>query len=116
MDRNARFPRWPVVNELHSFFGQLMYVVVLHFPACQALQLHEPTTIALAAIRSCPILKSHKDLDIHYYTKEGSIDVLDLTCVQCVVGRVKDGHGWAIIDRSGSLSRTIFAAEQDHEQ
>ncbi|EPS98274.1 hypothetical protein FOMPIDRAFT_1126871 [Fomitopsis schrenkii] len=113
VDKNARFPRRPVVNELRSFFGQLRYIIVLHFPICQSLGLQEPTPIALAAIRSCPIIKSHKDLDIHYYGKEGAIDVLDLMCVQCVVGRVKDGHGWAIIDRSGSLSRAIYAPREE---
>ncbi|EPS93333.1 hypothetical protein FOMPIDRAFT_1136369, partial [Fomitopsis schrenkii] len=116
VDKNAHFPRRPVINELRSFFGQLRYIVVLHFPVCHPLGLREPTTIALAAICSCPIVKSHKDLDIHYYTKEGAIDVVDLTCVQCVIGRVKDGNSWAVIDRSGSLSRAIFAVEEEDEE
>ena len=114
VDKNARFPRRPVVNELRSFFGQLQYIIVLRLPASRPLGLQEPTPVALVAIRSCPIIKSHAELDIHYYTNEGGVDVLDVTCVQCVVGRVKDGRGWGIIDRSGSLLRAIFAAEQEY--
>jgi len=50
-------------------------------------------------------------LDLHYYSKMGCVEVLDMTCVQCVVGRVKDpdtSNGWVLVDRSGSLARAAF--------
>lgn len=53
-------------------------------------------------------------LDLHYYSKMGRVEVVDLTCVQCVVGRVKDPdtkNGWVVIDRSGSLARAVFNQE-----
>jgi hypothetical protein len=34
--------------------------------------------------------------------------VTDLRVVQCVIGRVKSGGRWGIIDRSGILARTQF--------
>jgi hypothetical protein len=37
----------------------------------------------------------------------GRLDVVDVTCLQCLVGRVKDNNRWAIIDRSGHLVRAV---------
>jgi hypothetical protein len=33
---------------------------------------------------------------------------MDADNIQCLVSRVKDGNRWAIIDRSGSLSCTVY--------
>lgn len=34
---------------------------------------------------------------------------MDLTCVQCVVGRIKSRGRWALLDRSGTMARAMFA-------
>ena len=52
-------------------------------------------------------------LDIHDYLKMGELHVMDITRVQCLVGRVKDGGQWSIIDWSGSLAHTIHVHEVD---
>jgi hypothetical protein len=72
--------------------------------------------IILAAIRSCKLDTTPaelKKLDIHLYTHQGSLNFIDITSVQAVVGRVphKAGSTWAIIDRSGALARAIFNNE-----
>lgn len=56
-------------------------------------------------------------LDIHPFSKEkDSLEVVDITCVQCLVGRVKyRKDNWAIIDRSGKLARAMYR-ESDQEQ
>ena len=42
--------------------------------------------------------------DIYYY-KELSVDeVVDLTTVQCVIGRIKDRDEWAIVDQSDDVA------------
>lgn len=69
-------------------------------------------TIFLAAIQTCTNpTRATNGLDLHYYTKMGRIEVVDMTCVQCLVGRVKDpvvNNGWIIIDRSGNQARAVF--------
>ncbi|KAJ7474677.1 hypothetical protein B0H11DRAFT_1728327, partial [Mycena galericulata] len=45
-------------------------------------------------------------LDVHFYSRAGALDIIDITTVQALVGRVKDvSNSWAIIDRSGVLAR-----------
>ncbi|KAH9009866.1 hypothetical protein EDB85DRAFT_2241680 [Lactarius pseudohatsudake] len=68
--------------------------------------------IIIAAIRNCKIKTPGpadlEGIDIHLYSTTGSLDLIDITSVQALVGRVEytvDGGGWAIIDRSGGLAR-----------
>ena len=71
----------------------------------------------LAAIRTCILEDSNtllvEALDIHDYTKEGALHVVDVTSVQCLVARVKDEMRWSILDRSGSLARAVEADEEN---
>ena len=45
---------------------------------------------------------------MHYFKTHGRTEVVDITTVQCLVGRVKDRGTWTIIDRSGNLARATF--------
>ena len=69
--------------------------------------------VVLAAIRQCEVSSTHRKLDIHYYTRAGPIDVVDISTVQALVGRVKDIERWAIVDRSGSLARAEFCIDEE---
>ena len=40
---------------------------------------------------------------IYYYKGSGADEVVDLTMVQCVVGRIWDRDEWAIIDQSDNV-------------
>ncbi|KAH9922140.1 hypothetical protein B0H21DRAFT_841828 [Amylocystis lapponica] len=116
VDINASYARRQVVLQKRTFYGQLQHLVVLRLTPFPHLGIEEPTTIIWAAIRSCVVEQSHNDLDIHFYSQGaagvGALDVIDVTCVQCLVGRVPDGQRWAIIDRSGMLSRAVYAEDQ----
>lgn len=118
VDLNARHRFQKEKFELQTFFGQLTHIYRVHFPApCAALDIEEPTTYILAAIRMCVIKPDDHELaglDIHYYSRVGALDVIDITTVQSLVGRVKDTNGdWAIIDRSGVLARAQWLGEDD---
>jgi len=77
-------------------------------PAARSdLGLAKRETLILAVIQTCNI-ERHDSLDMHYYKRQGAIEVVDITSVQCLVGRIKDQDWWAIIDRSGSLARATF--------
>src|SRR5882724_9643755 len=99
VDQNANYQNRPVVLQPAVFFGQVRHIFTIHLGASETLGLAEPTTLILAAIRTCadPELK---DNGIYYYEREGRMEVVDILCVQCIIGRVVDRGRWAIIDRS----------------
>lgn len=93
--------------EKKTFYGQLLQLIVVDMPAIPVIDAR-PDTLVLGIVRTCTVDVSHSQLDIHYYTKQGALEVVDITTVQCLVGRIEDRKRWAIIDRSGSLSRAIY--------
>ena len=100
MDKNARYSKKPVVLEPQLLFGQLQNIFVISLKPSAALKLIKKTTLILAAIRSCANPQIRAENNTYHYLREGPMEVVDMNCVQCLVGRVKDGNGWAIVDRS----------------
>ena len=99
-------------------YGRLQYIFAFELPAIENVTgIPEPKTMFLAGITQCKITRKHRQLDINYYeTESKSVDILDIACVQCLVGRVKsEGSTWAIIDRSGALARAVWDEEQGEQ-
>ena len=97
MDRHTRHPKKTPDFEENDFFGQLKRVLVLELPPAPQLNLTKPTTLILALIQEARTRLNH---GIHFYKEFGAEEVVDLKTLQCVVGRVRSGGEWAIIDRS----------------
>ncbi|KAF7354478.1 hypothetical protein MVEN_01137000 [Mycena venus] len=78
-------------------------------PPAPELKLRKEETLILAAVRRCKI-EAKNDLDMHYYRKEGGIEVVDMSTIQCLVGRLQttDKKHWVVIDRSGDLARPYY--------
>jgi hypothetical protein len=112
VDKFARQARRQPEYELQTFYGQLQHIYTIQFKEpCPALGLNEPSTVLLAAIRTCTLDTPDaqlQGLDIHFYSTEGGLHVIDITSLQCLIGRIKDRNRWAIIDRSGSLARALY--------
>ena len=109
VDKNTRHARKPVVLESRVFFGQVQNIFVIKIHASPALELEETTTLILAAVRTCANPQMKGENNIYYYSREGPLEVVDMNCVQCLVGRVKDGNEWAIVDRSNGSARPVFS-------
>ena len=103
MDQYTRQKRRTPEFELQDFFGQLQCILVIELPSTPQLNLAMPTTIILALIKN---VKATLMDNIYYYKEPGVNEVVNLTMVQCVVGRIWDRDEWAIIDRSYLLSHT----------
>lgn len=117
-------PRRKSVYRKKTFYGRLDHIFTITF---FGLTLNEKKTLGfepqvntdpeigdvviLAAIRTCKVEKDDPrmtGLNIHFYILMGALHFIDITSIQCLVGRVKDGeHGWGIIDRNGALTRAI---------
>ena len=89
----------------------MQHIFVVQLGMSKTLKLAQPTTIILAAIRACsdPQLKDNRT---YYYTQEGHMDVVDMGCVQCLIGRVADRGKWAIIDCSRDATRPVFILDE----
>lgn len=84
-------------------------------PATPLLSLNEQTQFVLADVETC---KANIDgpLNIRLYKEMENLQVVDMTCIQSLVGRVKTMRDrgqplWAIVDRNGELDGAIYADE-----
>jgi hypothetical protein len=109
-------------RETVTHYGKLEHIMTITFPEShKSLQPSGPANSIFALIHRC-ILKEDDpqlaSLDVHFFSKEKqSFDVIDITSVQCLVGRVKaGGNNWAIIDRSGKLAQAMYEEQGDGEQ
>ena len=101
VDRYARQKRRIPEFEVQNFFGQLQRILVLELPSTPRLNIAMPTTVILALIKNVKVTLTDS---VYYYKGFGADEVVDLTTVQCVVGRIWDRDGWAIVDRSDNVA------------
>ena len=101
MDRYARQRKRIPEFEVQNFFGQLQRILVLELPSTPRLNIAMPTTVILALIKNVKVTLTDS---VYYYKGFGADEVVDLTTVQCVVGRIWDRDGWAIVDRSDNVA------------
>jgi len=50
-----------------------------------------------------------------YYSNLGCFEVVDITCVQCLVAQIVESpekKRWALVDRSGNIDRSYYVADQ----
>ncbi|TDL13665.1 hypothetical protein BD410DRAFT_846724 [Rickenella mellea] len=98
---------------LETYYGQLKRIFVVKLEATPDLP-DTPTILFMAAITNC-IIDSRNKLDMHFYSRQGRTEVVDITCIQCLVGRIRYDNQWAIIDRSGSLARALHSDDDNDE-
>lgn len=107
------------VFEQQVFYGQLQHINRL--PAAPRLGLRDTTTYLLADIQPCKtnLNQISTPSNMPCYREYSPPQVIDMTCVQCLVGRIQfldDGiPTWAIVDRSTALNHAIWADEPTRE-
>jgi hypothetical protein len=114
VDENERHRRRRPKYIAQTFYGHLQRLLVVRLPPSEHLQLAEPTSVILAVIRNCKIICTN-DLRMEYYKQLGRVHVVDVKCLQCVVGRVSEEASWALIDRSGTLARAIYIPDEESD-
>jgi len=108
---------------LETFYGQLDRLFLIQFsPNCTYAKVGSSKPIILAAIRNCKLERLTTNLKAWTPTSSqdrcSRLHFIDVTSIQALVGRVPcdtAGADCAIIDRSGSLARAVFNAEDDIE-
>jgi hypothetical protein len=115
VDINAKKVNKVSVFESRCFYGQLHHILVCRLPA-DPLFAPQPTTRLLAAVQRCDTGSADATLQqVTYTTMRPQTEVIELTAISCVVGRVKIGTGkrWGIIDQSKGLVRPAFVDDPE---
>lgn len=102
--------RQGAVEVIQTFYGQLQYIVELTHHGRDDIQPPIPISgsILLACIQPCITNGKDATQELTSYRRMSTTIFVDLKTVECVVGRVKRGQDWFIIDRSGDFARTVF--------
>jgi hypothetical protein len=50
-------------------------------------------------------------MNMPIYQRIGKTEVVDMTCVQCLVSRVPTGPKWAIIDHTGTIQQSVHVRD-----
>ena len=108
IDRNAHQRNRPA-NHVHiNLYGQLETIFSIPFPAATELGLDEPFKVVVAAIwKAKTSVKT--PLHIPYYSEMGGMEVVDISVIKCLVGRIEDRGEWAIVDRTAGLAQADFS-------
>jgi hypothetical protein len=96
--------------EVKSFFGQLQYIFVICLPATPQLGLDSEETLILVGVHPC-VVDATNSIGMPFYSKMGPFEVVDMACIQCLIGCIQIGKQWAIIDHSGGLLQSYYAAD-----
>lgn len=98
-----------------TYFGQLQHIVVVRLPVAPALGLSQPTTFVLAGIQKCKTKAATRKLPMPTYAEMGGYEIVDIKCLQCLIGRVPftNGKKWAILDRTDASHRSDYLVEND---
>ena len=122
VDKNTNDPRAPVVLEWKEFYGRLVRILAFSLAANCPYQdaTATPPTHIVTLIAPVPPRRSRNRLGMQFYKgdKLETPKIVDLACVQCVVGRIKDRDMWALVDR-GAIAplleshKDVFADFED---
>jgi hypothetical protein len=117
VDQNERRPHAPEDLVEQTFFGSLQHVLSLELPASRDLHLSRPLPLVFVAVRTCitSTFSPVANYDIHYYSRLGGLNLVDLKTVQCLIGRVQVNNSFTILDRTGSLQRAWYNEDNDDD-
>ncbi|KAL1740480.1 hypothetical protein HDZ31DRAFT_47434, partial [Schizophyllum fasciatum] len=108
--------------EIRSFYGELQHIFLVQLPAAARKDLdcddndtaavEEPVVLILASIHRCETT-TVRPIPGPVYSAMGRQEVVDMTSLQCLVGRTRSPLGpgsepWAIIDRSDAINRSYY--------
>ncbi|PPR05927.1 hypothetical protein CVT24_006665, partial [Panaeolus cyanescens] len=102
IDLAAHRPRDDEVMDMQTFYGRLKYVLVVDLPPAPALNL--PASQHVMAIIAQAQMQVHDNIE--FFTALHADEIVDLSTVKCVVGRVAYNRGWAIVDRNDRVDFT----------
>lgn len=95
------------------FYGQLHCIIDVILPVSRALALTEPKRHLLALVEPSSTRGKDATREVTTYEATTAPVIVDLRTIENVIGRVKRGNEWGIIDRGGDFARTVFVDPVD---
>jgi hypothetical protein len=94
------------------FYGQFHYALVVGIPAGTygVTVLEAPKPFVFACVTPCTTDSKDATRELTSYTDSGPEGFIDVTCIECCVGRIQKDGRWYIVDRSAGVARTTFVA------
>lgn len=92
-------------------YGQIQHIITfsVHLPDVTA-------ELVLAAITPCKVTQYDR-LWTPYFHTIGPVEIIDISYIEALVGRVKDQDGvWAIIERDGEFARIRLTDDEEAEE
>lgn len=103
-----------------EYYGRLIRILSFSLLADCPYQVDDGTTMprihVVVVITPVPGPVTANELGMQFYKGDGlkSAKVLDLSCIQCVIGRIRDHDQWALIDR-GTIAPLLETHEEEEE-
>jgi hypothetical protein len=113
--KNNRRGRNEPAETIQMFYGQLQYILECHLLRVPSLNLKKPQMFLLALVVPCKAYSKDATREPTAYSTISTSIVIDLQAIGCIMGQVKRGKEWGIIDHSGKLARTVFVELEDVE-
>jgi hypothetical protein len=108
VDQLARNHHADPIYVLKKFYGRLNHIFLVMIPATEDLGFEKPEEVIFAGIQTFNVV-GHNKAKMPLIKGESTFDVVDLSCLQCLIGRVPVGGGTeAVIDRTGSIQSAIL--------
>jgi hypothetical protein len=105
----VRHPNAPNQFEQRIFYGRLEYVLYCKLPENCTPDNPEPATLLLALITTCDTRGCNATQEEVFFKELSSYsEIVNLRTICTMVGHLKVGDAWAIIDRSGPYAWTVF--------
>jgi hypothetical protein len=104
-------------EQIHQiFYGKLECILDIVLPRAPRINIMTPKHHLLALVTPCSTGGQDATKVVTMYSVTTAPIVVDLRTVECVVGRVKRGNEWGIVDRSGDYARTVFVDAVQQEE
>jgi hypothetical protein len=108
VDRNADDPALPDEPELQVFYGQLLYIARVTLPANRKIQMRRECDVLLGIVQLCKDAIGDASIRPVWYKDMGNKIAVNISTIQCAVGRVKVGDKWGILDLNYACANTTF--------
>ena len=101
--------------QLH--YGRLKHLISVVFSeGFEDLRLQKGETVVFASFHQCMLSVNGPRLDrlnIYFYSGEDeSLQTTEISHIHGLVGRIRDGNSWAIVDQSGHFSQEAYLTHE----
>ena len=109
MDEYENDPGRPARDKRTVCYSQVQSYVYVTLPAEPSLKTTSDSTAILALVKLCKTEEGEDaSLELVWYRDMETVRAFDIATIDCVVGRIKVGDRWGIIDRSYGSQRAVM--------